>query len=651
MKRTEMLIVIALLLLEITAFHSVRSDVQWIKVSDSVVSTVALYDIDSDGKPEIVTPSFILDDNGILQIPLSQLIKYDYDGDGILDLILYRPSEGQLIVFINSVSYVYSIPINSEIEVYSNGLKIGNKLYSHKTELAIPSDAKSVAPLYYDGALRAVYIDTTGNLMYYDGGTKRLIYPLTESYTIIDATAVGSKIYVVLATPLRSNVLISYNVNTGESSIRIIGSNITWERFILSNLVYQIGSNTYVYDLDSGNISLLDAMTSRIIYPIMNPNSFAIVSHDSIKIYINGMSSPSIYSTPSVSEVYSVDAGGDMIVIATSDGVYVYGKDVPTLNISAPSVAFVNEPIPVNITGSFDKAYITVDDKRYEFYSNPVSIAISKPGTHNIVATACKNMICTSKTVQILVKAKTMKINIVAPKTVEPYSQLNVTIVVTDANTGRPVEATCRVRVSDSESYYTATGGKVNIMVTALPKGVEIPIVAECSATGYINSSSSMSITISSYYYMAELIYVGGGTFVINAYNKYTSEPFNGTIEASLDGKAVPIVGNRVTVPPGNHTLDITLKRNDIVVGKYRWSVTYYPDISQVPPNQQVIIGDRVREVTETITTTKIATITIPVTVETVNPLILAGMFIFGVGLGLAILFLQAQRQKRHTGK
>jgi len=650
MNKAGVLAIITLLLLEFASLHIVRSDIQWINVSNSVVPTVALYDIDGDGSPEIVTPSFIIDDKGVLQIQMSQVIKYDYDGDGKLDLLLYRSSDGQLVAFINSVSYVYSAPAGSEVIAYSNGLKVGDRILSHGKELILPADAKSVAPIYRDGTLGAVYIDANGNLIYYDGNTKVLIYLVTTDYTIIDATAISNKIYVALSTQQQIAVLITYDIVSRLLSIKIIGGEVTWGRFVLSQFIYQVRNTVYAYDLESGKVSVLGNAVSRIIYPILNPSSFAIVSLGLIKIYVNGTSSPLTYPAPPGVEVYLVDIDGDILVVTTSGGIYVYGRGVPSLDVSAPATAFVSEPIAINLTGTFDYAYITVDGRKYDFYLNPVVIIINEPGIHNITATACKNLICVSKTVWIAVVTKTMNISVSAPNVVEPYSQLEINITITDSGTGKPVDATCRVRISDIEDYYTATQGKINIATVAVPKGAEIPIVVECFATGYTGSSTSLSIPLSSYYYTVDLVYIGGGVFTIRAYNIYTGEPFDGVIEATVDGRPVPVTKNKLVVGPGNHTVVVILKIDNAVVGRYTWTVTYYPDISQVPPGQQVIIGDRVREVTTTATFTKTTTVPVPVTIETINIPMAVGIFMFGLGLGLAILFLQGQIQKRRTG-
>jgi len=654
MMRAGLFIVISLLLLEMVGHYAVGVNVQWIKVSDAAAQSVALYDIDGDGRPEIVTPGFILTGNGVLQMQAVQVIKYDFDGDGKLDLLLYRPENGQLTVFINSTSFVYSVPAGSDIRIYSGGLNIGGVLFSHRKWLAAPASARSVAPVYNGErqSLGAVYTDSGGNLKYYDGAEDRLIFAAAADFTIIDAAMSGDRVYVVLAAPLNISILISCNVSTPASAriLKVIGGSITWSKFLGTSFVYLVGGTLYVYNLDSGDTSVLDTAVSRIIYPVLNPDSFAVVTRGLIKVYTYGASSPLIYFTPPGVEVYSVDVDGDILVAATSDGIYIYGKDMPTLDVSAPVTAFVYEPIAINLTGSFDYAYITVDGRRYENRSNLVFVVIDEPGVHNITVTACRGLLCVSRTVQVAVKARTMSISVSAPKSAEPYSRLEIGITVTDTSTGLPVDAVCRVRISDSEHIYAASRGRINITAASVPKGAEIPITVTCSATGYMESSVSLSIPISSYYYVADLVYTGGGVFTVRAYNNYTGEPFNGIIEAAVDGVPVSIAENKIVVSPGNHTIEVVMRIGDAVVGRYVWTVTYYSDISEVPAGQQVVVGDRVQRIVSVVTTTKTTTVPVPAVIETVNIPMAAGLFVFGLGLGLTILFLQGQIQKRRTG-
>jgi len=641
------LVVLLLILLGATPIHTLGDSVQWIKVSNSVVPTAVLYDIDADGRLEVVAPSFIIDESGVLPIAPVQVVKYDYDGDGRLDLILYSPASGQLVVFINSTSYVYSVPANSTVEVYSGGLRIGSKVVSHRMELAAPTDAKSFAPIYSGGALSLVYIDSNGRLIYYDQAKKWIIYTFTEDYTIIDAAMHRNEIHVALTVAAGgSSVLLSYSVDTGMILMKILGSNVTWGRFVGSKFVYRAGNTLYVYDLATRSISALDFYAIRVVYPVMDLHTLAVISPGAIRVYTNG-TLVATYQAPPSTEVYSVDIEGGSVVAATSGGIYVGGKEVPTIKVYAPLSVYAGEPIPVNIIGDFDYAYVTVDGRRYDFWSNPLNITLSKPGTYSMTVTACKNLLCVSDTLQVTVKARTMTIKIAAPKSVEPYSQLEITISVIDSITGRLVEALCRVEVSGNEKYYTATGGTVNVSTVAVPVGTEVPIVVECSAPGYADAAASVSVPVSSYYYAVDLIYAGGGVFTIRAYNRYTGEPFNGTIEAAVDGRPAQVLGNRVTVPPGNHTLAVTLKKGEVVVGRYTWTITYYPDISQVPAGLHVVVGDRVQRETVTRTATVTTTRTVPMTVETANPFTLAGVFMLGLGLGVTILLLQRARTSR----
>jgi len=649
-RKAIILIAVVLFIMSFSAFYHVESDAQWIAVSNSIVSSVVFYDIDGDKQVEIVAPGFILDGNVELQMPDSQVIKYDYDGDGTLDLLLYRPA-GQLIVFVNSVSYVFPAPVKSTVAVYSGGIVIGDSIFSHWEKLVVPSNAKSLAPVYTGKTLGVVFIDDSGNLMYREDASTRLVYPFTVDYSIVDATVVGNKLYVALITSSGLCVLVSQDTTTGATEIRNIGMGLTWVRFVGASLVYQVGRTTYVYDLYSGSTEILDTDTIKIIYPVRDPNSFALLTIDMIKIYTNATLLVSTYPAPRFSEVYSVDVNGDVVVAATSRGIYLYGTDLPVLSVSAPTNVFVNEPIPINITGSFDSTYVVVNGSRYDVIANPMTIRLSNPGTYNVLVVACKNAVCTTKTLKIEVKIKTMKVSISAPTVAEPYSQINVNITVADASTGKPVVASCKVKVSDEENYYTAIDGKLSVVAVAVPKDAEIPITVVCSSPGYLDSVASTSIQVSSYYYVADIIYGGGGVFTVKVYNKYTGEPFTGTIEATLDGKPTSLSGNNIKVPPGVHNLTITLIRNGVVLGRYSWTVSYYQDILQAPTNQQIIVGDRVVKVTETSTVATTVTLKTPVTVEVTSPLLPTGTFLLGLGLGILIFFIQVQKRRQEVGK
>lgn len=635
------LLVISLVTIGV-ALHAVPSQAQtggWLKVYDRGVETVLLYDIDNDGKNEIVTNDFILDGKSVLTLQHSILAKIDYNGDGKLDLVQYVPETGKLFIITGGSTKTVTVYSNREARFFGHGLQIGPEIYAYNTNLVLPSNNLIAAPVDIDGKLNAVYIDNSG-LVLYDGSKKTIIYPLSTNNTVIDAgyDSATKTLHVLVKSENSTAAIIDYNIETASSTIHIINYPINMGYYI--NGVFIGVSGTTVFELAPDKEPIVIGTGEKLIYPCKDIDSFALISAGEISLYkVENENATKELSLPSLVGVRYVDIVGNEAVATTSNGIYYYGSELPKLEIKAPPTVTVNRNFQVIINGSFTTAYVTIGGNSYTINKpSTLNIKVSTVGQHTLVVKACKGIYCITDTRTIIAMPRQLKIDVTAPQNVKPYTPFNITTKIYDPQTGKAPENTmCNIESIGENRIIPLTTPTDTVTLLAVPVGLEVPIEITCNGPEYGSISKTITIPVSEYYITANLTYKGGGKFIVYAYNKYTREPFLGTITVSVDGKNTAYIKNNgeFTIPPGQHTVSIKLVQNGITYGKYQYNVKYYDDISKAPPSEQIIVGDRVQYVTKYVNHTITRTVSKPVVIEKVNTSIIIGVLALGVGVGI----------------
>ena len=624
-------------LIQVTPIQVRGEGTGWIKINDKPVDKLVLYDIDNDGTSEIVASNFILDGNSIIPLKHSEIYKLDYNGDGKLDLIQYIPDIGKLYVVVNGVTKTYETQVNGTVYFYGNGLQIGRHVYGYNKEILLPVDTMGI-PVNINGKVEVVYIDKNG-IELYDGLKSNIIYPISPSNTIVSAgyNTRTNEILILVKSQNNTGLILGYNTSTTTTSIRILNNDINVGYYVNGSFIILSDGIVLKATLDK-----TETITSgeRLIYPENSTDEFVVISPSIISIYkLDKGKIEIVKSIPTIREVKYIDVQGTDIVASTDDGIYYYGSKVPEVDVHAPSIVTVGETFTVEVNGTFQKAYVSLDTNSF-ILSKPktIKMTVSTIGRHVLSVKACEGSYCITSSQIITAKPRPLSIDIEAPDSVEPYKQFPIKIHVYDSLSHSPPSGvSCTIKtLGDGRSYIlTSTDGTVNL--TAIPVGLEVPVQVSCSGLEYGVVNKTVSIPVSSYYYDVKILYEGGGKIKLYAYNKYTNEPFKGIIQVSVDNSKPVIVPNKgeFIVSPGTHNVTVKLVKNGVTYGVFSYKVKYYSNIDKAPPSEPIIVGDRVEQVTKYINKTKTVPVVKPVTVTKVNTPVILAVLILGLGIGL----------------
>jgi hypothetical protein len=645
--RRVLTLAIILLPLVLGFFPTANAQSDWVKIYDKPVNHAVLYDIDSDGELEVVTDEAIIDGRAVIETLPSLVFKADYNHDGFPELVTYTPSTGRLVIEGAGISKVYTVAANiTYYSVYNDGFVLGNYVFGSGKYLYIDwVNPAGIVPLVVGDKLYAVYVDPEKGLVMFDGKTYEYVFPAAPTTMVVGAGTAGDSVYVLLSSET-GTLMIEYNPVQAELTMAIYDLRVSKGYFV--DGVFVATGESAIYAISMNGFKVL-GYASKFIYPADDMKSFVQVLPPYITIaeIRNGtmvVTDKFFY----LEYVKAADYANGKAVAVFQDGVYLYsGVEYPKVDVSAPAVVMANESFTVNVTGKFDYVEVTIGTETYTANSSPAvfNITLPWPGEHTIVVKACASQTaCLATEKKIIVTPRPLKLRLSYPEKVDPYSTFELSIEAYDGLTNEKVEdVRCIVEVAGTNEAKQVTPF-TNVSLNAVPVGLDVPLTVKCWGDAYEQVMKSVSIPVSEPYMNVSLTYVGGGKFIVEAYNAITKEPFDGTIVVRVNGsRSVYSRRALIKVPPGEHIIEIELVKGNVVYLITRYVIKYYENVMEAPAGEPIIVGDRVVTQTVTKTVNHTVTVTTPkiVEIEKTNLSLVVGVLVLGVGVGImAAIFL-----------
>ncbi|MEM1830845.1 MAG: hypothetical protein QXJ97_04855 [Desulfurococcaceae archaeon] len=622
---------------------------EWIIIYPSGVDSVALFDIDRDGFVEVLGSSFIYDRGVIVEIDRAYVFKADFDGDNYLDLIMYYPSSGSLYVYSKNGdrSFVVDRDMHS-YTVFGRGFRVGSYIFGAGRMLA--ASERSV-PLVYGDRLYAVEFNNNNILQIYNTTWRADVTKLIGEYNALDAGVIGDRAYVVLSSKSHT-AIVGYDMVSGVTYISL--HPVAFTRCFFTTSEFLCLSESGIYSV----LATISPLLAEVQYfsCVERVGRFVVFSYPYLVVFdytqkgIDEVARVAFWYVPQ-----SVDVLGNTMIVSTSMGVYMYTTArYPSINVQAPSITLVGDPIEVQVSGTFDYAEVLVGTQRHIVNTSPsrVSGYFTSVGNASITVRACieGDNICVVSSQPVRVLPRPMKVLVDAPSSVEPYANFDLTIKTYDSINGTEITtATCRIILESTKEERVVSSFKKTIL-SAIPTGNEVVISFTCFEPNYISVTNSIKIDVSKPYLNISVRYVGSGRFVVEAYNLYTGELYDGTIRVTVNNvnTSTYLRGAMIAVPPGNHVVLVELLHNGFILMKKTFTVTYYGSVFEVPVGEVVKVADRY--ITSTVTTTQTTTMTRTevrvATIEKVDALLSIGLVVIGLGIGLSISILSYRREK-----
>ena len=639
--------IVAVLLVSVATLYGipVAYGSGWVKIYGTPTTYLCLYDIDGDGKLEIVGAMFIMDNNSTVEIIPSVVFKTDFDGDGVPDLVMYTPSTGKLTIIGSKVRETLELPKNiKNIRVFSNGFTVGNYVFGGGNFMIV--NASNPVPVVMEGKLYATYVDPRLGLVLRSSNSTESVFPVSKGAVIVSAGVWGGYVYF-LVTANRSTAIIRYDLDTGDVAVTVYGIVAKWGAFF--NGTFLAGTGTGIYRISFDGIRMV-APAEATYFPV---GARFIAYYNSPYVTLMTPSGKVVKKVEVFEKPVALDYDNGTIVMSTASGVYEYSENYPYVEISAPAVVLVGEPFTIKVNGTYTSLKLYVDGKVYTATTSPATfnVTINQSGKQAIIVDVCKSGMCFSTQKEITVAPRKLKIVVLHPPKVDPYGKLNLTVETYDAETGRKVKNTMCYLKLPATNTVLRTKPFTPVAVDAVPIGMEVPVDVTCWSSTYALTEKSVTVPVSRPYMNVTLTYLGGGRFLVKAYNTVTKKQFAGTLVIHVDNGKPEIYTNQgmVQVPPGEHTIHVVLTKGNVVYLKTSVKVMYYQNISEVPQGEEVTVADRPVTHTVTKTVSHVMTVTKPkiVEVEKVNPPLAIGLVILGLGIGVTSSLLLPKRVRK----
>lgn len=643
---------ILILILAIVAMVPAGATSEWMLVTRRSVAGVALFDIDRDGEIEIVGSNFIYDHGMLVDIDEAVVFKAPFDDDSLLDLVVYYPSSGTLYVYGTRQSRTFSVERNARTySSYSSGFRVGRTLFgAGRSVVAGEGDVPAVVG---GSVCYTRFADGTLLLVCPHGQTE--VYKMPGDYRVVDAYAAGDKLAVILSSPSRS-VYIEYDIPSGVPYVSPFPVPLT--RCVYASPEFVCSDGYRLYSVSS-KLNPLPVYASSLL-PVESVGRFAVAQGDTVSVYeySGGVLRPLVSARGLPDAPLAMDALQQRIVVATQAGVLLYAPTkIPRVDVQAPPSTVVGERVEVIVSGVYDQVEVSLGPYSWTLRESPARVAteLQSVGVATVIAKGCvEGGLCVTVVRNITVLARRMNLEMVVPRSVEPYGTLTVTLKVYDALTNSEVRtAYCIVTLGAGGETYTVQPF-VEAPLPARPHGNEVVVSAVCSAPNYVPARGSAKVALARPFLDASLTYLGGGKFRVEAFNTYTGELFDGVVKVTVGGNATTFMrGGEFVVPRGLHTVLVELIRGNEVLLRKEFTVSYFGTVYDVPQGEVIKVADRpvVTTVTQTSTVTTTRTELRINTVERVDVPLSIGLIVLGLGVGLSLSYiLVKERVRRDAG-
>ena len=641
-----MRVALALLILSLVVFSvsaDASSDGGWVPIIEDTVVYAYQYDIDGDGEVEVVTDRYILDSGQLIDIQDSVLAKFDYDMDGLLELVQYTPDTGKLYIYNEGEIIVKNASRNKLLQLNGNTLQIGSYLYGFGATIAIPTETKAQLVIH-DGDVYAVYIDDKG-LKMYNGLIDRQIYPIVDG-TLITALVVGDTVYALIDVE-GVTILLEYSIVESKVFITELENRVSSAVPYGNVFLASIQSNIYVLTVDG--VLTPTGLSGKLQYPLGTPDRFAVISPSGVTIAtVTNGAVTILKELPPLVEVSNIDVYNDYIIASSVGGVFLFIDVLPDVDVDSPSTVYAGEEFQVEVDGVFDYVVISAGNREVKVTApGTVTLRVDNAGETQLLYTACLGGYCISDSKTIVVQPRPLTVVVEGPTMVKPYSEFEVSVTVLDGITGEDV----RSLVCVAQSLSDGTVKKVRppsdtVRFTAIPVKMETVISVSCSGDMYGVVKKVFIARMSEYYYAVSLSYEGEGTYRVYAFNKYTGEAFPGEIRVVVNDSIEYNLVNNSTfgLSPGKYNIEIILLEDRVPVGVFNYTLSYFEDLELAPETDEIMVADRIVEVTQTVTETQTKTETRVIEVEVVRVPVAIALIVISFSVGVFVSYLLLRR-------
>ena len=577
-----------------------------VKISSSASRSVIVYDYDGDGKPDIVTNTgvFFLLKGATSVFPGNpQIGLSDIDGDGTLELVVYYPSLGQIVVNKDGRITTMEAPGNSTARFYEQGVIIGDTVIIADRSYNLPKGYDAYFPVHSKSTdLVVATVNDTVDIISpplekpitrIPVSNPKLMYAYMEDWYVYIFVSAGN-----------DTVLIVYNTLGKTARFIPIPGHYTMYAHISQGKFLLAGPGNAII---AGLGGYWPAGTPVEGLELIAPSGVAI--YDGARLGVVNYTDNTLHledtvEVPMKPASFSYYKGVWAVVFENDTGPRYYVKSPKPVNftVSITTPVYTGDNITIRVSGNYSVARAVYQGLAKESENGTITFKAIGLGKQQVIVTVCTYSACTQKTYWVYVMPREMNVVINAPSTAKAYQYITINISVIDVLSHQPVKgATCLVTPFHGESMIARPFKPVKVMVT--PAGTEFTVKVRCTANGYAPGLASKRIMVPPNYYELKPYYQGSGRLTLIVYDKYRGKPApNLTLTVVIDGKekfngSNPIT---ITVKPGKHQGVLTAYYGGIIpVFKTTFNFTYYADFAKIPAGTCVNVADRIINMTK----------------------------------------------------
>jgi len=621
---------------------------------------ILVYDFDNDSVDEILLlPNYVIDNYAVLESPYVHYphgLIADVDLDGNYELVLYN-DDGHYVVYKNLQKIAeFDLGIGKPVIDFTRRIiVVGNKALYNMTVYTFRGSP--VYPVATWGRIYAVYTCSDG-ICVEDSATGRVSVVYGKPMNVLGAYISHPTLYI-LASTSNSTALLVYSMSNN-SLIKVVG---------FTEPVSRVLSVTYTYGAPEFIVEGVDGVYK------LSESGIVLVAFGSVLYY-------------DYSYIYVYAGAGIVNVIQTATqytiaklklpesrlpdlfgGRYpylgcVYGNKTYILMLVPEPYAYISIPYTA-VVG--EKVYY----KLYTYGANVASLLVNgtpvptegyivfnASGVYVFTAYVSNGATMKSVSATIRVDPRPLSISFRAVDTPTAFDTGTAVVEVYDGISSKRVEdVPCNVTVggltfsvlpwSEFQLKYVPESGNL----------VQVRIVCG-DGVRYALSEHRVTITLQPAVANIKVDYPSPSTLVISAVFNGTEIPGSAYIYVDRELVARGNLPYTLTLKPGNHTVIVEFipAVSLFKPAKYVISVSYYANISDVPPEirTSVLVADRVEIVNNTVVQTETVTVPKPVYIEKRTPDItltaIAGIAC-GAGGFVAGVFLKRKKGAAGSGR
>jgi len=621
-----------------------------------VASDIVAYDFDGDGYDELLLlPDYVVDNYVLLRSPYPQYrnaLLADVDLDGERELVLYT---GGTYLAYKGTRLVGEFQLGSGepvVDLLGRAVAVGNRVLFNMSVYEF-SGAGKLYPAVAGGKLFAVY--RSGNALYIEDteGNRWLAYG--DAIEPIGAVVALGKAYILGRAPLGGTVYIEYKLG-GEAEV--VGFTVELARAVAwapaTEEFIAVSEDGFVYRVSKGYLVL--AVDGRY------------VGFDGYHVYLYSGGKLAVYRLPTRATVAVLELpeprvpdvfGGTFPTVAVRYGykTYVYSLlPEPRLRMSLPGRAVVGEPVRYSLT-AFHAVAVTLSVNGTALPLEG-SVKFNRSGVYVFTASASNGIVTVTETYALRVDPRPLHLSLEVKGTPVAYVPFGVVVKAYDGLTGSAVEGLyCSLSVGGA-SVAAESWREVMVRVEPAQKGeVKEVLKATCGdGSYYAVAEHSATVAVRPAVANATIDYLGGGVVVIR-FVGVAGEPVPGAVKVYLNGRFVSsdLTPYRLEgLVPGDNLVVVEFAPEvpGYANATYRLQVHYAEDVALLPPEHAIeaLVADRV----EVLNNTVLITVTEPPVTRTVaqpDLLQLFGALVAGAVAGVvAMLFLSRARAPGRKG-